>query len=237
MPEIKSVPDRELLKELHGAKYVSIYEKKPLSRLKRLTKYFELKENACVVDFACGNAMLLELLHDSIAEYHGVDFSAEMIGAAKKRVERLTFESAYFYENDIKDFSGKHKNQFDVAFAMDFSEHVYDKDWIEILRAIRDTLKPNGILYLHTPNGNYFIEILKNRGILTQFPEHVAVRSPEHNLRLLDEAGFQNISIKLLAHYEWRQKPFALLGLFPGLGKYFKARIFIKAVKQSGFLE
>lgn len=236
MAKNKSIFDGASPKELHGLEYVSRYEKKPLSRLKRLNKYFDLKAGAIVVDFGCGNAMLLELLHDSIAEYHGVDFSTEMIGAAKKRVERLQCKGARFYENNIKEFSEKNQNRFDMAFAMDFSEHVYDEEWIEILRAMKKTLKPNGVLYLHTPNGNYFIEILKNRGILSQLPEHVAVRTPEHNLRLLGEAGFQNVSIKLLPHYEWRQKIFVLFGLLPGIGKYFKARIFIKAEKQNGFL-
>lgn len=223
--------DEACLRNLHGREYVIQYERKPISRLQRLRKYFNLKPDSVVVDFACGNAMLLEVVRDSVKEYHGVDFSAEMIAAGKGRVERLGFKGARFYQEDIRAFSEENISKFDAAFAMDFSEHVYDQDWIEILRAMRKTLKAGGVLYLHTPNGRYFIEILKSKGVLRQFPEHVAVRTAEHNLRLLHEAGFQDVSIKSLPHYELRQKPFALLGFLPLLGKYFKARIFIRAAK------
>jgi hypothetical protein len=112
---------------------------------------------------------------------------------------------------------------------MDFSEHVFEYKWAEILTSIKKTLKPQGVLYLHTPNGEYFIEILKNKGVLAQYPEHVAVRGPGHNLTLLNDAGFKNIKIDYLAHYEWRQKPLALLGHIPFIGRYFKARLFIRA--------
>lgn len=217
--------------QLHSGEYVASYEKKPLKRLSRLKKFLDLKKDYLVVDFACGNAMLLEVLQDSIKEYHGVDFSSDMIAAAKKRAEKLSFQNAYFYLEDIINFSENNKAKFDAAFAIDFSEHVDDKTWIEILRAIKCTLKPRGLLYLHTPNKNYFLEILKEIGVLPQFPEHIAVRTPEHNLQMLIDSGFVSVNLKYLSHYEWRQKPFAFLGMLPGIGKYFKARLLIMAKK------
>lgn len=219
------------LKAMHGKDYVSTYENKPIGRLKRLEKFLDLKRGATVVDFACGNAMLLELVGSSAGEYHGVDFSPEMIAAARRRAARLGCERAHFHETDIGKFSEQNPERFDAAFAMDFSEHVYDEDWLEILKSIRRTLKPGGTLYLHTPNANYFIEVLKDKGILKQFPEHIAVRNAEQNVSLLVTAGFRDIDVHLLSHYEWRQKPFALLGYIPGIGKYFKARIFIRALR------
>ncbi|MDD5267453.1 MAG: class I SAM-dependent methyltransferase [Methylococcales bacterium] len=229
MIEEKQLLNNEKLREMHGTEYVNTYEKKPLNRLIRLRKFFDLTKESIIVDFACGNAMLLEVLHDCIKEYHGVDFSTEMIASAKKRSEKLSFFNSYFYEDDINIFSNKNISRFDAAFAMDFSEHVLDDEWVKILSSIKKTLKLKGVLYLHTPNGEYFIEILKNKGILKQFPQHVAVRGAEHNLKLLIDAGFKIVKIDYLSHYEWRQKPFALLGVIPFIGKYFKARLFIKA--------
>jgi len=63
---------------------------------------------------------------------------------------------------------------------MDFSEHVYDEEWREILRGIRSALKPTGRLYLHTPNAEFILEIMKARNlILARQPEHVAVRTAD----------------------------------------------------------
>lgn len=218
----------KILEDLYDKKYVADYEEKPLSRLKRLTKHFNLTEESVVADFACGNAMLLEVIHSSIKEYHGIDFSVEMIDAAKKRAKKLSLEDSFFYNEEIENFSNKNIGKFNCAFALDFSEHVYDDDWLRILSAIKKTLKPNGVLYLHTPNGEYFIEKLKNIGVLAQFPQHVAVRNAFDNIRLLEKAGYE-VKIQYLSHYEVRQKPFALLGILPIIGKFFKARIFITA--------
>jgi 2-polyprenyl-6-hydroxyphenyl methylase / 3-demethylubiquinone-9 3-methyltransferase len=219
----------EMLREMHGAEYVNTFENMPLNRLVRLGKYFDLTKESVIVDFACGNAMLLEALHDRIKEYHGVDFSSEMIASAKRRSERHSFLNSHFYEEDIHAFANNNLGKFDAAFAMDFSEHVFDDEWAKILASIKKTLKPQGVLYLHTPNGEYFIEILKNKGILEQFPQHVAVRGAAHNLKLLNEAGFKDVEIVYLPHYELRQKPFEILAYIPLVGRYFKARLFIKA--------
>lgn len=229
MTRKKVLLDNEKLREMHGAEYVNAFERMPLNRLMRLRKYFSLTKESVIVDFACGNAMLLEVLHDRIKEYHGVDFSTEMIASAKKRAKKLAFINAYFHEEDISNFAEKNPGKFDAAFAMDFSEHVFDDEWVKILTSIKKTLKPEGVLYMHTPNGEYFIEILKNKGILKQFPQHVAVRGAPHNLKLLNKAGFNYVEINYLPHYEWRQKLFAILAYVPLVGRYFNARLFIRA--------
>lgn len=219
----------DVLKDLYDGHYAQAYERKPLSRLRRLVPMFQLSGNEEVVDYACGNAMLLELVHTRVRNYVGVDFSADMIEFAVARAKRLAVRNCKFHAEDIAAFADRHAGQFDVAFAMDFSEHVYDDQWIDLLRAMRATLKPGGRLYLHTPNGEYFLEILKNRGLLEQFPEHVAVRGPLHNRRMLELAGFGRVDIRPLSHYEIRQKPFAALGWLPWLGRYFRARLFVTA--------
>ncbi|MNV15407.1 bifunctional 3-demethylubiquinone-9 3-methyltransferase/ 2-octaprenyl-6-hydroxy phenol methylase [compost metagenome] len=222
--------DENTLKGLHSDEYVANYEKKPIDRLMRLDKYINLSDNDVVVDFACGNAMMLEVLGRRINEYHGVDFSSDMLKAARIRADRLGFHGARFYEEDIIGFSERHLNAFDAGFAMDFSEHVYDEEWVALLKAMRKTLKSGARLYMHTPNACYFIEIMKQKGMLKQFPQHIAVRDVEYNKRLIFEAGFKAVNVKLLSHYELRQKPFQLISMIPGIGKYFKARIFMIAI-------
>ena len=220
------------LKELHGTGYVEKFEKtqSPI-RLGRLIKHMDLNDDYVVVDFACGNGMLMEYVAPKVMTYVGVDFSEPFIKSANNMKNQLDIDNAEFFCIGIKEFCQEHKEEFDVSFAMDFSEHVYDKEWVEILREIRLTLKKNGKLYLHTPNSDFFVEILKDANfIVKQFPEHIAVRSPEHNISLLRKAGFHISKLLLIPHYNILRL-FHFVSYIPLIGKYFKARIFIEAVK------
>jgi 2-polyprenyl-3-methyl-5-hydroxy-6-metoxy-1,4-benzoquinol methylase len=219
-------------KKLHGEEYVKYFEKaQSPERLNRLIKYLDLKSNYVIADFACGSGLLLEYVAPKVKHYIGVDFSEIFIKCAKRKKEFLGIKNAEFECSSIQDFCNFNQGSFDVGFAMDFSEHVYEQEWLEILTTIRTSLKENGKLFLHTPNANFFIEIMKSHNfIVKQFPEHVAVRTPEHNIQLLNQAGFSKVKLFLIPHYNVF-KYLHLFSYFPIIGKYFKARIFIIAEK------
>ena len=218
------------LKDLYKKDYVEKFSNSQAPyRLNRLLKYFQLALNLHVVDFACGNGMLLPCVAPNVASYVGVDFSEEFIRNADERKIHMGIKNAEFYCDDINSFCEKHMNSFDCAFAMDFSEHVYDEEWLEILRSIRKPLKREGRLYLHTPNSLFFIEKMKKHSfILKQFEEHIAVRSPEQNADLLKSAGYTIKKFLLLPHYNMLRY-IHFISYAPFVGKYFKARIFIEA--------
>ncbi len=220
----------EELKRLHGQQYVDNYVKKQSPyRLERLLRHMNLNKNQDVADFACGNGIMMELVAPCVKSYTGVDFSEEFIAAANRRKKTLAISNADFVNSSIEDYCGENPGKFDVCFAMDFSEHVYDQEWISILRHIRKSLKKHGSLYLHTPNGDFFLEIMKNHDfIIKQYPQHIAVRSLEENERLLIEAGFSISNIKLIPHYNIL-RIIHFLSHAPFFGKYFEARIFIEA--------
>jgi len=219
------------LKKLHGKEYVESFEKNQSKfRLERLINSLELKPSYDVVDFACGNAMMLPLISNKVSTYTGVDFSEEFIRAAENNKQMLGISNAEFACEDVSKFCSTHRDAFDVAFTMDFSEHVYDDEWIEILKAIRSSLKSGGVLYLHTPNADFFLEKMKAKNILVkQFPEHIAVRSPTENCDLLMKAGFKIRTIELIEHYNILRF-LHLFSFIPFIGKWFKARIFIEAI-------
>lgn len=221
---------KEELKQLHGDEYVEAYEKKLPMRLERLLGYMRLDKTVRAVDFACGNAMLMELIAPRVKSYTGVDFSEPFIRVANEKKTRLSIENADFVCADINDFCSQRLQTFDVAFAMDVSEHIYDAEWLATLKSIRSSLKPNGRLYIHTPNAEFFLERMKDKGIIVkQFPEHIAVRTPEHNAALLKEAGFKIEQIRLIPHYNIL-KVVHPLSYVPGIGRFLKARIFIEAI-------
>ena len=217
------------LKELHGEEYVELYKHKSPLRLERLVKYMMIDSTFSVVDFACGNGMLMEFISPKVKSYIGIDSSELFIKAANEKKEQLSIKNVAFVHSGINEFCQRHQKAFDVGFAMDFSEHVHDQEWAKILGSIRRSLKPNGKLYLHTPNAEFFLEKMKSKDfIFTQFPEHIAVRTPEHNASLLREADFIEIQVRLIPHYNILRIVHPL-SYIPILGKYFKARIFIEA--------
>jgi len=220
------------LKELYGEEYVNKYKRNPSLRLEKLIKFIHLDSNYQVADFACGNGMLMPLVAPKVASYIGVDFSGKFIEDANKTKSILKAENAEFICSEIDEFCANHIEIFDCAFTMDFSEHVPDDQWLEILSNINKSLKKGGSLYLHTVNRNFFIEILKERSIiLSQLPEHIAVRTPEENVRLLVKSGYNIKNVLLLPHYDNYLKFIHIFSNIPIFGKYLKARIFIEAVK------
>lgn len=219
------------LKDLYGKNYVETFgAQQSVRRLARLMPLMPLQPTDTVVDFACGNGMLLPMVAGRVQSYTGVDFSSDFIEAAQVRQTTSGITGARFVCADILDFCLENPAAFDVAFAMDFSEHVYDETWITLLQAMKTSLKPGGRLYLHTPNATFFLEQMKARHfIVKQFPEHIAVRTPEHNVRLVEASGFHARAVHLLPHYNALRFLHGL-SVLPWVGRYFQARIFMEAV-------
>jgi 2-polyprenyl-6-hydroxyphenyl methylase / 3-demethylubiquinone-9 3-methyltransferase len=231
-PIDKEIQPTTELKKIYNRTYVEKFLKNQSPfRLNRLIKYIRLSENYNVVDFGCGNGMLMPLIADKVDSYVGVDFSAEFIDEAKKKKQLLKIRNAEFFCSEITKFCDDHYDSFDCAFTFDFFEHVYDDELLEILIRINKSLKKGGCLYIHTPNSLFIIELLKSHSIiLKQLPGHIAIRSPEEIIRLLRKAGYSIKGLHLIPHYSIL-KGLHILSYLPSIGKYFKARIFIEAVK------
>ena len=127
--------NRRQLKDFYDSNYVSklhLDEEKQKKRLKRLLKFINLEKDDLVLDVGCGNGLLLDYIADKLSFYFGVDFSEDFIKAAKKRQEENKIKNAEFVCKDIYIFCKNFRNYFDKIFALDFVEHIYDEDFIEI---------------------------------------------------------------------------------------------------------
>ena len=217
-------------KALHSGRYVERFERRPIDRVAALVRRMRVDANDVVADFACGNGMLLRALGDVRGTYHGVDFSEDFIASARAAALRLGLSNYCFHCSDIVAFCADHPAEFDVAATLDFSEHIDDSAFLEIYAAIRSSLRTGGRLYLHTPNSGFFMEALKAKGVLRQFPEHIAVRNAAATIALLEQAGFDRgrIRVEHIAHYNILRIVHPLRRL-PYLGKFFAARIWIEA--------
>jgi cyclopropane fatty-acyl-phospholipid synthase-like methyltransferase len=221
----------EELKAIYDQSYVDQYDPHAVQRIRRMLPFFDLSAGDEVADFGCGNGVLLELVAPRVRAYVGVDFSAEFVRAAERRRDAGAVRNGSFHCGDIVSFCEARPNRFDAAFALDFSEHVYDDQFVRIFRAIHGSLKPGAALYLHTPNAEYFMERLKGRGILTQVEGHVGVRDAAQHAKLLAECGFASVQVRYLAHYLYVASLLHGLGSLPLVGRLFRARLFLTCRK------
>jgi 2-polyprenyl-3-methyl-5-hydroxy-6-metoxy-1,4-benzoquinol methylase len=217
------------LRDLYRDDYVSNYPKEDNGRLARLLPYFDLDPDDNVLDVACGNGLLVDFIHDHIRGYTGIDFSAEFIREAENRCSDKGIQNAQFVCEDAIIYCEQHPSAFGKVFLNDFSEHVYDDDFVKILMAARETLVRGGTLYLHTPNREYLLEVAKHRGLLKNHPGHVAVRTAKQLCLLLDDAGFPKHEIHYPAHYVPLLARFHFLSNLPFVGRFFRARLLIAA--------
>ncbi|MBD3329956.1 methyltransferase domain-containing protein [Candidatus Peregrinibacteria bacterium] len=208
----------------------SIY-KMQTSRLKRLIPHLKFDKNDNVAEFGCGNGIFADMIFNKIKTYTGVDFSKDFIELAKKRHKKLNIDNCKFIGADIIEFSVNHKAEFDEAYSIDFTEHIYDEDFIKIFRAIKNTLKIGARLSIHTPNKDFILELLKEKGILPQQKEHIAVRNFEEYKKLLRQLGYREIKVKYISHYIPILIKLHKLSHIPIIGKFFKARLLIECIR------
>ena len=224
---MKSIEER---KALHGEEYARAFDaRQSRRRLDVILKYVRLRGTDRMLDIGCGSGLLMEAMAGRIGSYVGIDFSPAFVAIARDKAARLGFATASIVESGIEEYCAAAGASFDAAFALDLSEHIYDSEWLTILRAVRTVLRAEGRLYLHTPSGEFFIEKMKARGVLLrQHAEHVAVRTMQENLQLLRVAGYEILQAVRVPHYNILRLVHPLAYL-PGIGPWFGARLVIEA--------
>ena len=221
----------EELRALYDQSYVDQYDPHAVERIRRMLPFFDLAGDQIVADFGCGNGVLLELIASKVRQYVGVDFSEAFVSEAQRRRDERGIPNGTFHCADMVAFCGQHPNHFDAAFALDFSEHIYDEQFLAIFRAIHGAMRPGAALYLHTPNREYFMEYLRAWGVLRQIEGHVAVRNARAHETLLAQCGFANVHVHCLPHYLAPAAALHRLGGLPVVGRYFRARLLLTCRK------
>ena len=220
------------LHAIYDQGYVDQYDPHAIQRMLRMLPLFDLSGQEVVADFGCGNGVLLDLIGPRVREYVGVDFSEAFVRAAERRRDARGITNGAFCCADIAAFCAGHPHRFDAGFALDFSEHIYDDQFLRIFRAIHDALKPGAPLYLHTPNAEYFLERFHACGILKPVEGHVGVRDARSHQSLLARCGFANVDVRYLPHYLNLASAFHFFGRLPLVGRHFRARLLLTCWKE-----
>ncbi len=101
----------------------------------------KLDGNKVVADMGCGNGKLVEILASKFNEVIGIDYSSNMIEAAKKRCNK---ENVTYKLMDMTNLGKLNKN-IDIAFSINSILPSNPKDTLCILKQIHSVLKPKGL--------------------------------------------------------------------------------------------
>lgn len=223
--------NRQQREAMHGDAYAKQFaHERQTDRVARLVERIVLPRDAAVLDAGCGTGILAELLARRYGTYTGVDFSPAMVEECRARVAQQDLRNCEFLCVDLVEHMHGSKGEYDAIFMLDISEHVPDREWADIVAASRHALKSGGKVYLHTPNLDFAVERLKQRGWMRQLPEHVAVRDTKSNKQFFEKAGFMTVTVEALPHYNVLRLLHNFSGV-PVIGKYFAARVWIEAVR------
>lgn len=202
-------------------------------RIENIIRELDLDKSDRVCEFGCGTGDVIFAISNLVDYCLGIDFSADAIKMADDARKERQKSCVEFACGDITTICTmeKYHRKFTKVLMMDVTEHIDDGVFSEFLRAAKKILKKQGVIYIHTPNKDSILEIMKdNNFILKQLPGHIAVRNARQYQHILNKEGIQVTSVKYLPHYN------KLVGLIdrlfmnlPGLGRYFRSRLLIKS--------
>lgn len=159
-------------------------------RMKKIARL--IKQKKALLDLGCAlGDCLLEAKNLGWKEVEGIDLSRYACKFAKKRGLRVRVGSLESLR--IK------KNRYNVVLCQDVIEHLHNP--IKTLNHIARVLKPNGLLYIVTPNisGNWS-RLLGRNWYHYKPNEHVLYFSPKTMRLALSKSLFENIKIRPAIH-------------------------------------
>ena len=105
-------------------------------------------KNASVLDVGCGTGIFMRYMGSKgYINVTGVDVSAEMVECCKKN----NTNNAILI-NDLEGYLSSKRAHFDLIVMNDIIEHIPKAETIGVLKAIRSSLKKDGLLLVKTGN-------------------------------------------------------------------------------------
>lgn len=140
-------------------------------------------KDASILDLGCGNGLMLQFLKtEGFQNLYGIDISEQQVAIARRR--GLVTDSI-----DAFSFFLNNKDKFDIVFAMDIIEHLQKEELFEFFKGIFELLNDDGVLLIHTPNGDGIFPNHIIYGDLT----HLTVFNPNSIGQILRLIGFTDI--------------------------------------------
>jgi 2-polyprenyl-3-methyl-5-hydroxy-6-metoxy-1,4-benzoquinol methylase len=152
-----------------------------------------------VADLACGQGNFSLLLAEQGFDVTAVDIQEDFLRYAKKKHTHGTFRTVRANLIEYRD-----PERFDCVLAGEVIEHVAFPR--ELIRSLRENLRPGGICVITTPNGGDFSSELPTfsevKDVSALIPkqfhwgDHLFLYTAEELRGLLEEAGFEVLHLE-----------------------------------------
>lgn len=161
-------------------------------RLDLLQRTLGNKKNIRILDIGCNIGTLLFQARQRGWECHGIDINAQVKPFFRDSGVHLRI-------GDVLKSSYPH-NSFDLIVMNDLIEHIPDPR--QLLHKAHELLKPGGVLFLVTPDGESFMaRILGKHWFHLKPQEHLYYFAQSHLRRLFRETRFTPYSFRHLGRY------------------------------------
>jgi len=144
-----------------------------------------------ILDFGCGdgNSVPFFRRHFPRAAIHGMDVSEMSLAVARERnIPNSTFSA----------FNGKMepKESFDLAFMANVLHHNNPSAQVDLVRSLKESLKPGGRLYIfeHNPHNPLIRKLVRD----CPFDRDAALLKPGYCRHLVEQAGFDSIEVRFI---------------------------------------
>ena len=135
-------------------KYAEVFDEKGFSDKPFLDKFLKhLKKGRRILDLGCGSGRPAKYLFDKRMVVEGIDLSSKMIKIAKSKYPKISFKKV-----DMRKMKYG-KNSFDGIWAGYSLFHINKKDFLSVMKKIRQISKPNGIFGLVMQEGKGEVEM------------------------------------------------------------------------------
>jgi len=141
----------------------------------------DLPRDAVILEIGCGPGYFLEYLAGKgFGAARGVDISVEQVALARERGVAAEVRDVY---EELR----SRRDQLDLIVALDVVEHFSKDENLRLFAAMRDALRPGGLLLLQTPNGEALMPGPNIHGDLT----HLTIFTANSLGQILRRTGFR----------------------------------------------
>lgn len=143
----------------------------------------DFDKDAAIIDLGCGAGNFLQSLKDEgFVNLFGIDISEQQIEKALSKMVNAR-------KINVFDFIETNKKKFNIIFALDFVEHFQKKELLKLFSGIYDMMSEDGVLIIHTPNGEGLFPNQRIYGDLT----HLTIFTQNSLVQILRIVNFTEI--------------------------------------------
>ncbi len=148
--------------EIYNRKYYSSHDKGFQWILNKISPYLKIKKNLNVLDIGCGSGNLSIYLAKKGVKVTGIDYSKDAIENAKKNLSKenksIRKNVKFIRMNAVS--MNFNNSSFDMVISIDVFEHLYPYEIELLMRKIKQILKPNAVLFIHTEANKIYLDYL-----------------------------------------------------------------------------